>query len=57
MDGLDSCFVVGWLLPIVFSFAIPVGVAHVAEGGGCFACAWEPSFSLNCTEIFAEVVA
>ena len=30
----------GWLLPFVFLLAIPIGVARVAGGSGCFVCTW-----------------
>ena len=32
MGGRDSCCVAGWLLPFVFSLAIPIGVARVWQG-------------------------
>ena len=41
MGGWDSCCVAGWLLPFVFSLAIPIGVARVAGGSGCFVCTWK----------------
>ena len=33
MDGWGSCCADGWLLPFVFG-VVPIGMAHVALGGG-----------------------
>ena len=46
----------GWLLPFVFSLAIPVGVAWVAKGSGCFVCEWGAPFSLTCTHLRIETL-
>ena len=42
MGGWDSCCVAGWLLPFVFSFAIPVGVARVVGVVAALLAHWSP---------------